>query len=463
MERLAGRYDLITEVTHGQGRSVWQGSDHVLSRDVGILLLDRGHPRAAAVREAAAAVARVEHPNLLRVIDADVDDDRVLVVTRWLPGVTLAERLAAGPLPTAQAALVVQQVADALAAAAEQGVHHLVLDPRDVVLTDHGAVLVGTGVRAALAGVSADDDAPAVDAWRLGALLYAALTGRWPGHPCAGLPAAPTVDGRVARPRQVRAGVAREVDEVAWQCLDPDVPDPLTTPAAVHDALAELDHDPDHPADWPTAGWPWARMGLAAIAAVVAAGMALVAVAIWQDFDRERGSEPTPTGPATTDASSPPTTGPPVGPVDVIAAIPHDPAGDGEENDAQAAAAVDGDPTTAWRTLTYTTRDLGQLKPGVGLLLDLGQPTEVGGVELELVGRGTDLQVLVSDRSRLRTTAAHPLRDFAMLGGVQGAGDRVTLRSVQPLPARWVLVWLTALPPGADGYQGGVAEVTVVR
>lgn len=463
MERLAGRYDLVTEVTRGQGRSVWQGRDVVLDRDVGILLLDRGHPRAVAVREAAAAVARIEHPNLLRVIDADVDDGRVVVVTRWLPGVTLADRLAAGPLPAAQAGHVVRQVADALADAAEQDVHHLVLDPRDVVLTDHGAVLVGTGVRAALAGVPADEDAQAVDAWRLGGLLYAAATGRWPGHPCAGLPAAPTVDGRIARPRQVRAGVAREVDDVAWRCLDPDAESPLTTPAAVRDALAELG-DPDHgrPADWLASDWPWVRMGLAAIAAVVIAGLALVAVAVWQDADRP-GPGTAPATDLTRPTGTPSGTDEPTGPIDIVAASPHDPAGDGEENDEQAPDAVDGDPTTAWRTLTYTTRDLGQLKPGVGLLLDLGAVTDVGGVELELVGRGTDLQVLVSERDRLRATAADPLRDFTVLGSVQGAGDQVTLRSVQPMPARYVLVWLTGLPPAPDGYQGGVAEATVVR
>jgi putative peptidoglycan lipid II flippase len=145
----------------------------------------------------------------------------------------------------------------------------------------------------------------------------------------------------------------------------------------------------------------------------------------------------------------------------VAAVSAFDPAGDGTENDADAELAVDSDPTTAWRTVVYTTRDLGGLKPGVGLLLDLGATTDVSGVDLELVGRGTDLQVLVSNRAKVRPTAAAPTRGFSRLGAVRGAGDRVTLRSAQPTPARWVLIWLTALPVDTDGYRGGVAEVVV--
>lgn len=466
MERLAGRYELVTEVARGLGRTMWRGHDSVLDRAVGVLVLDRDHPQAEAVREAAAAVARVEVPGLLRVIDADVDDGRVFVVTRWLPGPTVAERLASGPLSPTQAVATVGQVSEALAAAAELGVHHLVLDPRDVVLTDHGAVLVGAGVRAALEGVPADDDAAAVDAWRLGALLYATLTGRWPGHPCAGLPAAPTVDGRLARPRQVRAGVPTDVDDVTWRCLDPEAEHPLTDPAAVAAAVGRLQangsttRSGDPGSGWGVLDWPWARMGLAVIAGIVLAGLVLGGVSFWRDADRP-GPTTTPTPTATTVPTSSPT-GTSATPVEVTAAAAFDPAGSGGENDDEADAAVDGDPTTAWHTLTYTTRDLGQLKPGVGLLLDLGEPTQVGGVELELVGRGTDLQVLTATRTRPRSRPTDPLRDFTVLGSVQGAGDRVTLRSPQPVRARWVLVWLTAVPAAADGYQGGVAEATVL-
>ena len=150
MERLAGRYDLESEVARGRGRTLWRGRDTVLDRPVGVLLLDPGHPHADAVRQAARRASAVEHPGLLRVIDTAEDAGRVFVVTRWLAGAPLSDQLASGPLAPDQARAVVAAVAEALAAAAAEDVHHLVLDPRDVLLTDHGVVVVGVGVRAAL-------------------------------------------------------------------------------------------------------------------------------------------------------------------------------------------------------------------------------------------------------------------------------------------------------------------------
>ena len=86
VQRLVGRYDLIEQVASGKGRALWRGHDVVLDRPVGILMLDRDHPHATAVRAAALRAARIEHPSILRVVDADLDDGRVLVVTRWLIG-----------------------------------------------------------------------------------------------------------------------------------------------------------------------------------------------------------------------------------------------------------------------------------------------------------------------------------------------------------------------------------------
>ncbi len=248
VERLVGRYDLIEQVASGKGRALWRGHDVVLDRPVGILVLDRDHPHATAVRAAALQAARIEHPSILRVVDADLDDGRVLVVTRWLRGTTLADQLLSGPLPPREAVRVTRDVAGALNAAAAEDVHHLVLDPRDVLLTDHGVVLVGVGVRAALAGVTPDADADQTDAWRLGALLYAALTARWPGEPCAGLPAAPMVAGQLPRPRQVRAGVPFDLDDIAWRALHPTVERSLRTPHDVADALDQL----GSPRSWPS-------------------------------------------------------------------------------------------------------------------------------------------------------------------------------------------------------------------
>jgi hypothetical protein len=466
MEQLAGRYDLESEVASGHGRTLWRGRDTVLDRPVGVLLLDAGHPHADAVRQAARRASAVEHPGLLRVIDTAEDAGRVFVVTRWLAGAPLSDQLVSGPVPPDRARAIVAAVAEALATAADEGVHHLVLDPRDVLLTDHGVVVVGVGVRAALEGVTADDDAEHVDAWRLGALLYAALTARWPGYPCAGLPGAPVVGGRVARPRQVRAGVPADVDDIVWRALHPDVVDPLESPRAVADALAaprELEVGED---EHESSGAVWRWLGLLLVLILFTTGAVLIAWQIWQDAEREEPQSQTTPSPG---VSPSPTTTDPVGtrPVGIRAASPFDPSGDGEENDSDAALAIDGDATTSWTTVTYASRDLGGLKPGVGLRLKVREATSISGVELRLVGRGSDVQIFAA---RADTDPGggppptpdpeNPLKGYREVAGAQGASDLVTFR-FRAVTSDEVLIWFTALPASGDGFQGGVVEAAL--
>lgn len=465
MERLAGRYELLEEAARGRGRTLWRGRDSILDRPVGVLLLDAGHPHAEAVRDAAQRAALVEHPGLLRVIDTAEDDGRVFVVTRWLAGTPLSEQLAIAPLTAEDARYVVGSVADAISAATGDDVHHLVLDPNDVLLTEHGVVVVGIGVRAALEGVEPEADAEAVDTWRLGALLYAALTSKWPGYACAGLPGAPVVGHRVARPRQVRAGVPDDLDEIAWRVLDPDHDDPLLTPGELRDALAEPGQGEQStpPPDEPLSGAVWRWLGLLLVLALFSTGAVLVAWQIWQNSERP---EPAPTPP--TSAASPSPTPSDSGPIKIARATAFDPAGDDIENDEDAALAIDGDLTTAWTTVTYASRALGDLKSGVGLQLDLDQDTSVGGIELRLVGRGSDVQVWAArPETDPRGTPPknpdpdHPLAGYKQLGDLRGASDLVTLRFSPPVTTDQILIWFTALPASGDGFQGGVVEASL--
>ena len=468
MESLAGRYALHEEVARGRGRTLWRGHDSVLDRPIGVLLLDAGHPHADEVRRAAQLAASVEHAGMLRVIDTAEDEGRVFVVTRWLAGTPLSEQLAVGPLSSDEARHVVRSVADALTAAAAEGVHHLVLDPNDVLLTDHGVVVVGIGVRAALEGVEPEGDAEAVDAWRLGALLYATLTAKWPGYPCAGLAGAPVVGHRVARPRQVRAGVPDDLDDIAWRALDPDNAAPLDTPRAIRDALASPPTMVVRTvaAPQPMTGAVWRWLGLILVLALFSTGAVLVAWQIWQNSERP---DPATTSAALTPQPSPsPTTTVDRGPLKVKKATVFDPEGDGTENDTDTDLAIDGDLTTGWTTVTYASRSLGGLKDGVGLQLDLGGEESLGGIELRLVGRGSDVQVWAArpptdPRGAPPKTPDpdDPLAGYKRLAGVRGASDLATWRFSPAVTTDRVVIWLKALPPSSDGYQGGVVEATL--
>ena len=130
-----------------------------------------------------------------------------------------------------------------------------------------------------------------------------------------------------------------------------------------------------------------------------------------------------------------------------------DPLGNGEENPGRVPFAYDGDKNTAWRTVTYYNKSLD--KPGVGIVLDLGAPRTIGSVSLDLVGNGTDLQVLTSN-----DPGASP-QDYDLMAQATEAGEKVRLKAADPTSARYVLVWLTGLPQVDGGWRGGIREVRV--
>jgi hypothetical protein len=137
----------------------------------------------------------------------------------------------------------------------------------------------------------------------------------------------------------------------------------------------------------------------------------------------------------------------------IAAARDFDPLGNGEENPGRIPFAYDDDMNTAWRTVTYYNKSLD--KPGVGVLVDLGAPRSIGRVRLDLVGNGTDLQVLTSNE------AGPSPQDYDLLAQATEAGEEVTLKTPTPVSARYVLVWMTGLPQVDGGWRGGIREMQV--
>ena len=222
---LAGRYrlaDLLSE--SGDGR-FWKADDAVLGRPVAIHVLAADDPRAPHLMDAARASASVGEARLLRVLDAEVTDEIAYVVNEWGMGTSLDNLLAAsGPLPPRRAAWVAEEIADTLGQAHDRGHAHGRLNPENVLIDELGAVrIIGFAVEAALHGLQPDrveDDL--VD---LVGILYAGLTGKWAGRSPSRVPAAPRAHDRVLRPRQVRAGVPRVLDDLCDRVLaHPDQP-----------------------------------------------------------------------------------------------------------------------------------------------------------------------------------------------------------------------------------------------
>ena len=143
-------------------------------------------------------------------------------------------------------------------------------------------------------------------------------------------------------------------------------------------------------------------------------------------------------------------------PAAIVAADVFDPEGDGEpENDQDVPLAYDGDPATAWSTLTYRgSPAFGNLKGGVGLLLDLGDAQQLAGVSLTSIAPGATVEIRTAD------TAGAALDDFAPAadGTIEGTTE---LAFAEPVEARYVLIWVTGLVEGGDGFQADLAEITV--
>ncbi len=142
---------------------------------------------------------------------------------------------------------------------------------------------------------------------------------------------------------------------------------------------------------------------------------------------------------------------------------PRHPRGSGDENPAEAPLAIDGNPATSWNTLTYFGGPtFGGIKPGVGLVLDLGFDKVVSAVKITLIGSPTSLEV----RAAPATAATAPTAsatDYALVGSAHDAGTSTTVTLAKPVKTRYLLVWLTSIPKVAGGYEGKVAEIQVLQ
>ena len=216
---MGGRFRLDERIVAAAPLSLWKATDELLSRPVTIDLLPHGRPVPAHVVGAVQAAARVNDPRLATIYDTDFASENPYLVSEWTRGTHLEDLVLSGLPRPALAAAMIADAADALAVAHQARLPHLCLSPRSLRWdTATGLKITGLGIDAALSGASAADPA-AADTLALGQMLYALLTGYWPGDEPTVLPAAPRHKGRVYTPRQVRAGVPGVLDGITCHAL----------------------------------------------------------------------------------------------------------------------------------------------------------------------------------------------------------------------------------------------------
>ncbi|MGV9312989.1 protein kinase family protein [Streptomyces sp. NPDC003691] len=505
--KLAKRYRLEECITRLDGFSSWRAVDEKLRRAVGVHALPADHSRARSVLAAARSAALLGDPRFVMVLDAVEENDLVYVVHEWLPDATeLTTLLAMGALEPHEAYRLVDQVSQAMAAAHREGLSHLKLTPGAVLRTSSGQYRIrGLAVNAALRGISADHP-QRTDTEAIGALLYAALTQRWPYENDAyGLSGLPKGIGLLP-PDQVRAGVHRGLSELSMRALvnngatasrqDP----PCTTPEELAKAVAEMPRirppepafaaPPEyqrttyqqgnygrpgavrpggpvlpHPVPIPPAPLE-SRAGKALKWTVAALLIAALGLGSWQIseklLDREKGS-----GPAT---EAPPAGGdekpkPPARPIAVDHASEFKPSGSGIQQH-EAPLTVDGDPATSWVTPEYRNYpnfgNIPSRRQGSGIIVDLGTVREVAGVDIDLYRAGQKAEVLAAGENASDPSS---LADFGQrLTPEQTVGQKLKETFDAPVRTRYVLIRITELPPTAQAnrYRGGVSEIRIL-
>jgi hypothetical protein len=140
-------------------------------------------------------------------------------------------------------------------------------------------------------------------------------------------------------------------------------------------------------------------------------------------------------------------------PLAILKAAGFDPEGDGQERNSEAARVYDGDKSTFWSSEGYASANLGGLKDGVGVIVDLGQTAKVKQVELVLPD-AADVTVYVNeDNTRAGATE---------LGSSSGKKGTVTITGDKPATGKFVIVWFTKLSQVSDGrFRATLAEITV--
>jgi hypothetical protein len=233
----------------GNGWTLWKAIDETLARPVSILTFASGFPRIPQVVTAARAASRLTDPRMAQVFDVEDGGGQAYIVLEWVGGDSLTEILdAGGPLDPARACSLICDASRAIAGAHALGQAHLRLTPDTLRWTrGSGIKITGVGIDAALAGDGLTGEAardPSIaDTTALAALLYAALTGYWPGEEPTRLPAAPVSDGVVCTPRQVSADVSSAIDSVIIRALlqrPTRHGGPIQSPAEFADALAAV-------------------------------------------------------------------------------------------------------------------------------------------------------------------------------------------------------------------------------
>jgi hypothetical protein len=138
LNRQLGSYTIVAPLGVGGMGEVYRAHDSKLGRDVAIKILPEHFTsdperRSRFAREAR-LLATLNHPNIAAIYGLEESNGVTAIVLELVDGMTLADRIARGPLRLSQAVTIARQIVDALEAAHNQGIVHRDLKPANIIL-----------------------------------------------------------------------------------------------------------------------------------------------------------------------------------------------------------------------------------------------------------------------------------------------------------------------------------------
>ncbi len=473
-----GRYRLL--VFHGGPPNLqfWQALDTALDRQVALTFVD---PEAALsdedlqeILDRTLRLSRIESPGIARILDVANTGSGGLIVSEWIRGGSLQEVAETSPSAIG-GARAMQTLAGAAEKAHRAGVAMSIDHPSRVRVSIEGDV--------ALAFPATMPDAtPEDDIRGIGAALYALLIDRWPlteagvrsglepaEVDAAGEPVEPrSVDREI--PFQISAAAARSVQAGGGIRSAPTLLNLLQQATAIADRTELINpvdetKSPAKPAgvrgpaaDEPVAGARRRKgliVGLSVGAAVIVVALIVLASVLKGIFGDVGGFSQDELGlNAPTTAAEGGGTGATVKPTKATVFSPE---GEADAPD-QAPLAIDGNASTVWPIDTYSDPvPFPNFKNGVGLMLQLPQPTAIGEVTIDLNSTGTSVEI----RSAQSATPSSLADTTVLTPATALRPGSNTIKVENASPTSYVLVWVSTLGQVNGESRSDIAEITL--